>query len=208
MGAKTNSGSNKRFYSLKAKTSDSDPNPYIGRQEKGESGWQIAEKFNSIEGRLISIAHSSYEYQGEQKTKIIIGLDDGHEEMSLEGNFNSLVYSIINSIAGTNNLGNIEINVWLSKEIVNGKNYPKCAVKNDGEKTKWKYDWNNVPKAKNVKVGNKNYKDDSEVVEFWKKEIEGISARIKPNSADNAPPPAQYQSQNTGFEDEDSGLPF
>lgn len=179
MGAKNQTGTRKTFFSLKAKTSDSDPTPYIGRQEKGDAGWHIAEKFNAIEGRLVSIAHSSYEYQGEQKTKIIIGLDDGNEEMSLEGNFNSLVYSILNSLAGTNNLGNIEINVWLSKELVNGKNFPKCAVKNDGDKTTWKYDWNNVPKAKDVKVGNKTYKDDSDVVEFWKKEVEGIAARIK-----------------------------
>lgn len=184
MGASNKSGSNKRFYTLKAKTSDKDPKPFIGLQVKQNDKWGIGETYNNLQGEIISLTHSSYEFEGETKNKFIMTLRDKEGDMQLEGNFNSLAYSLFNSLAGTNNLGDIEISVWLDKEIREGKQYPKLGVKNNGGKTTWKYDWaNDIPKPEKVKVGAKTVTDDSKVVEFWKKVVEEIGMKLNSNKS-------------------------
>ncbi len=177
MGLDNKSGSTKKFLSLKAKTSDTDPTPFIGVNEKTGDTWGITQKYNSISGKLKSIAHDSYEYQGEQKTKIIMVIEDD-VEYQLEANFNSLIYSILNSLAGTKDIGKIEISVWLDPKLVDGKKYAKAALKNNGEKTEWAYKWDEIPKAAKVQVGKKTVMDDSAVIDFWKAEIDKISDRL------------------------------
>lgn len=184
MGAHKNEQSSNLYLKLKAKTSDTDPTPFFGKQEKQGNEYVITEKFNKVDGKIISLETDTYEYQGETKSKFKIILQDADGSKTyIEGNFNSLAYSIFNSLAGTHNLNFIAIEVWLDKEVKNGKQYAQCKVLNDGERTNWKYNWNDVPKPEKVKVGNKTVTDDTKVVEFWTKEAGGVAAKLKIESS-------------------------
>lgn len=184
MGAKNSEQSSITYLKLKAKTSDTDPTPYIGQNEKSGNGWAITKTFNSVDGHLIEIGSESYEYEGETKHKCKMKLrDDDGSITILESNFNNMLYSILNSLAGTQNPELINIDIWLGKSKEGSdKRYAQCAVKNNGEKTAWLYDWNNVPKSRKVQVPGtkKTVTDDSEVIEFWDGVIKAISAKLKP----------------------------
>lgn len=179
MGAKNTQTKRITFLSLKSKTSDTDPTPYFGKQEKKGDSWQITEKFNSVDGYLKSIKHSSYEYEGETKYKCTIEFQDESGEVTVVGcNFNNLLYSILNSLAGIDFLGLVDIRVYSKNAKDGGKVFASAYVQNDGKKTDWKYSYETVPKSEKVKVGNKTVTDDTKVVAFWQKEIDGINSRL------------------------------
>ena len=217
MGATNTAENRTNFYSLKAKTSESDPTPFFGKNEKTNNGWEITEKFNAMDGYLTKIEHSSYEYQGETKTKLKMTLNDADGTInSLESNFNNLVYSLLNSLLGCENIGFVAMNVWLGKSKIGAdgkesKRYPSIGVKNNGIEAKWFYEFNKTPKPDKVKVGAKMVTDDSKVIEFWKKKIEEINGKLSAmpttaspqtnNGGENTPP-----NLDTNF-DNDS-LPF
>jgi hypothetical protein len=210
MGAKQNDSSNITYLKLKAKTSDSDPTPFIGKNEKINGEWVIKEKFNSVDGNLTEIGSETYDYEGETKHKCKMKFIDPDGSISiLESNFNNMLYNVLNSLAGTKKKGKIQIDVWLGKEK-EGKRYASVAVKNNGEKTEWLYDWQNVPKAEKVKVGTKVVSDDSNVVSFWAKVITDINTHIKENAPMVTSEPAStYGLPESDIQpNENSDLPF
>jgi len=183
MGAKNSEQSSITYLKLKAKTSDTDPTPYIGQNEKTGNGWAITKTFNSVDGELEEITSETYEYEGEQKNKCKMKLRDKDGSITiLESNFNNMLYSILNSLAGSPTIGFINIDVWLGKSKGDtDKRYAQCAVKNNGEKTAWLYDWQNVPKPRKVLVPGtkKTVTDDTAVVDFWNGVIKDISEKLK-----------------------------
>jgi hypothetical protein len=193
MGAKNTINSTATYLKLRSKTSDTDNTPFFGKQQKVNAKWEITERFNSVDGKLVSLTHDTYEYEGETKYKCVITLEDfDGTKTVVESNFNNVLYSILNSFANYED-GIIDINLWLSKEK-EGKKYAQGGVNIGGNKLEWKYKFSDLPKAKEVKVGKKTVKDDSEVVEFWCKEIDKIAEKLKhKNVAENnnqeAPPP-------------------
>lgn len=203
MGAKNSENSTTVFLSMKAKTSDTDPTPYIGVNVKEDGQWKIGSKFNAVDGVLHSIKCSEYEYENEVKNKCEITLlDDDGTRCVLSSNFNNLLYSVLNSLASDYVPGKIEINVWLGKENDQGKRYPSAGVKIDGEKLEWKYKPSELPKPKVVPVPGtrKTVTDDTNVIEFWKKVIDDISSRLSPpqegpKSSKQSSVPAQEQAE-------------
>lgn len=182
MGASNSEQSKTNFYALKAKTSDQDPAAYFGHNTKQGDSWAITEKFNTFSGHLTDIKHSTYQYEGETKNKVEFTLKDADGTTNiLSANFSNLTYSLLNSLAGCNP-EKIEMNLSLGKAKVidgkMGKQYPSIWVKNNGEEVKWKYEFAAIPKATDVKVGNKTVKDDTKVVEFWIKVINEIKPKL------------------------------
>lgn len=193
MGAHNSENSKTNFYALKAKTSETDPTPFFGKNTKTGDGWKITETFNSFSGNLVKIEHSTYEHQGETKHKCKMTLKDGEETNTIESNFNNLLYSLLNALASSESLGNILMTLFLGKAKIidgkEGKRYPSIWVKNNGVDLKWKYNFEETPKPKKVKVGGKTVADDSEVVEFWKNVIVteinpnlNLKSEVKPSS--------------------------
>lgn len=220
MGASITAEKRTNFYSLKAKTSEVDPTPFFGKNEKTNNGWEVTDKFNAMDGYLTKIEHSSYEHLGETKTKLKMTLNDADGTVnSLESNFNNLVYSLLNSLLGCENINFIEMNVWLGKSKVGmdgkeSKRYPSIAVKNNGVEAKWFLEYAKTPKPAKVTVGKKTVTDDSEVIEFWKKKIDEINGKLSAmpvsstpqtnNSGENKTPP----NLDTNFDNDNSSLPF
>jgi len=182
MGAKNNEGGSGAMYlSLKAKTSDTDGTPYFGKNEKINGEWTITERYNSVDGYLKNISHSTYEYQGETKHKCKMEFQDKDGSKTfVKSNFNNLLYGILNSFAGTQNFGLIDINVWLGKPREGQeKGFPSSKVTNDGEKTDWGYDFKLLPKPEKVQFKGKTVTDDEQVVKFWTKAINEINEKIQ-----------------------------
>jgi len=182
MGAHNSEQSKTNFYALKAKTSETDPTPFFGKNTKTGNGWEITEKFNSMDGNLIDIEHSSYEFEGETKHKCKLHLQDKDgTRNTIESNFNNLLYSLLNSLSSCDP-GFISMNLSLGKaKIVDGKEgkrYPSIWVKNNGKEIKWKYDATQTPRPEKVKVKTKTVVDDSKVIEFWIKEISDIKTNL------------------------------
>jgi len=188
MGAYNDERSNRAYYSLKAKTSDTDPTPYIGKSEKQGDSWSIAHKYNAIVGWLFDIKHGTYEYEGQVKNKVELFFTDHDEkQFVLSANFNSLTYSLLNSLASCHNPGPgwVDINVWLGKAKVTngvaGKQYPSVALKNNGQKVKWAYLIDEIPKATKETYKGNVIIDDSAVIKFWVHVIDNdIKPRLKP----------------------------
>ena len=180
MGAKNSNHTGATYLKLKAKTSDTDPTPYFGRTEKKDGEWVITDHYNSVDGQLIDISHDTYEYEGEEKNKVQFVLQDPDGSKTIvESNFNNLVYGILNSLAGCDKPGFIDINVWLGKQKEGSeKRYASAAMTNDGQKAGWKYEYASLPQPKKIPVGKKTVTDDSAVVAFW---INVIDNEIKPN---------------------------
>lgn len=179
MGVKNSNQSMTTFVSLKAKTSDTDPSPYFGKNEKKGDAWEITEKFNSVDGHLRDIGYKSYEYEGQTKYKCVMKLVDPDGSVTqLETGFNNLLYGILNSMRGSK-LDFIEIQVWLGKaKEVGAKRYPSGKVLNNGTQLEWQVAHDQLPRPEKIKVKNTVVMDDSEVIEYWKKVIDN---EIKPN---------------------------
>lgn len=188
MGAKQSENSNLNYYSIKAKTDDKDPTPFIGKSTKIDGVWGISEKFDEFDGYLVDIAHDSYEYEGEKKHKVkMTFVDDDGTKNIVESNFNNMLYSFLNSLAGTEAPELIQFNVYLGKAKVNedgtaGKQWASIWVKNNGEDTEWKVPPADLPKPKYVTVPGieKQVMVDTDVVEYWRKVIVEIKATLKP----------------------------
>ncbi len=190
MGAKQSENSNTNYYSIKAKTDDKDPTPFIGKVTKSENGWGISEKFDEFDGYLVDIEHGTYEYEGETKHKCKMTFfdTDGTRNM-LESNFNNLFYSLLNSLAGCESPELIQLNVYLGKAKAKedgtmGKQWASVLVKNNGEDTEWKIPPADMPRPKKVAVPNtdKTVDDDSEVIAFWQKIVLDIKGTLKPST--------------------------
>lgn len=175
MGAKNTANKSVTYLKLKAKTSETDLTPVFAKQEKEDGHYVITETFNSVDGYLKEITSETYEYEGETKHKCKMKFaDKGGEITFVESNFNNLLYGILNSFLGAP-MGFVEIQVWLSKERDNGKRYASAAVKNNGQKTEWKFKIDELPKPQKVgEVKGKAIYDDSNVIEFWVEKIKEI----------------------------------
>lgn len=181
MGAKNSTNESVTYLKLRAKTSDTDPTPFFGKNEKKGDHYEMTEKFDAVDGNLVEITHESYDFEGEKKYKCKMKLrDEDGSTTILEANFNNLLYSILNALAGVTP-GLIDLRVYLGKGKDGGKQYPGVVTRNNGEQIKWKYDWNDLPKAEKIPIGTtgKTYLDDSNIIKFWQKEIEAINSVLK-----------------------------
>ena len=177
-------GGNAKFYALRAKTDDKDPSPFIGRSEKTPAGWEITSKTDAFDGHLREITHESYETkQHGIKYKCKMKFMDADGSMNyLDSNFNNLLYSVLNSLAGVKAPDKVEINVYLGK-LKEGadRRWPSAKVLNNGKDAPWLYQPEDLPKPVKTMVGSQTVYDDSEPIRFWQKEIENINARLPKN---------------------------
>ena len=212
MGAK-NSNRNFNFFSLKAKTGDNDNTPYFGKSEKVGGKYEIADTFDTMEGKLAGIKHGTYEYEGQTKHKVEFKFVDDDGTINVVGaNFNYLTYTILNQLCGAEKYGLVSIMVWLGKPNNEGKRFPAVWTQNDGETLKSTIKKESIPKATAVQAGNKTVWDDEKVIEFWIRVInDGIAPKLpdwesKPEQPkQEAPTEVPPTSQGEQVEDD---LPF
>ena len=202
MGAKNSTQSNITYLKLRSKTSESDPTPFFGRNEKKGDAWVLTETFNTVDGRLVSIESDSYEYEGEKKWKCKMKFTDpdGSQTM-VESNFNNLLYSLINSLLSAESYDDVLIQVWLGKGKEGGKQYPNCGLVINGEKVGWKIAWEDQPKPTSEMFKGKKITDDTNVITFWKEKILELNSRLagKTISAETQEPPPEVEKDDLPF---------
>jgi hypothetical protein len=129
---------------------------------------------NGISGNLVAVMDKTYKHNGDEVPQACIVLEDPDEEETyfLSFGISMIGTNIINSIAGCNEIGKISISLWNDKET----GYAKVFVKNNGEKTEWAYQWDELKdKVSYTKVKEKgkmvDKRDDWDLKQFMLKDV-------------------------------------
>lgn len=191
MGAKNNNSSNKQYYKLKEDKRDGSQTKgqfVFFKQAKNGDSWGDSEEYNAMSGHLKDISISSFEWQGKTKEMLNIDLlddEDNETQINISLGFDTITaQNIINTLAGEPIIGIIEFSAGKPSEY-KGKSYPTLYIKNQGQKTKWKYSKENnnlelVPKITSFTDddGNTIKKGTKVASEFWKKELDLVKAKL------------------------------
>lgn len=171
-------------------------NAFFGMSEKVDGKWQTTQRFDTVEGVLTSIATGEFTYNNDtKKTLKMVFTDNSGERVQVESTFTFLAYNVINTLYGCQDLSKqIRIKLYVRR---GDKDSPAAYIECGGERASWAFEPSQLPKAARVTVGKKEVIDDSEVVDFYEKLVNEISARLsktpkpviqeeQPVKADNA----------------------
>src|ERR1700748_816781 len=98
MGASNSSSQNLKFYSLKAKASDSETPAFV-HTEKVNGTWTETGRYDTISGRLDGAEIKQKEYQGVKFNVFSLTISDDQETSKVELTHNSITHNLINSLA-------------------------------------------------------------------------------------------------------------
>ena len=162
----------KRGESARIEFSVKDPDnegQYI--QEGHESG---------ISGKLVGVIDKSYTHEGDEVPQAGLILEDekAGEVYFLSFGISMVGVNIINSLAGCNELGNVDISIWNDKTT----DYAKVYVRNNGEKTEWAYPWEELKDKityTDVKGKDKPVRDDWDLKQFMLKDVLMVEVKDK-----------------------------
>jgi hypothetical protein len=175
---------------------------FFGKQQKIDGKWGVTDRYTSVAGRLVSIEHVVTTYKDSETNSLRLVIEDENGLYQVEGAFNSLVYSIINTLASLDNFnGELSINLYVNKS-----NYPASYITIDGERVSWKYDLAQIPKVEYVQVGKKEIADSSKVEEFYIKVISDIRNNL--GELPISTPAPSKKEEDLSFEVQDDDLPF
>lgn len=167
MGFSNNAGENMTFVKLRSPKKGETTPPVFVIKGKGEDGkWEDKETHNSFSGYLMDIETKDFEFQGNPGTTLITKWkDNSGATFQIEQNFKiGISRSLINSLAGIDNFGEIAMSLYTNK-----KGYASIWVKNDGQDVNWHTKVEDLPKPeplKNKKGEIISY-DDSDATEFY-----------------------------------------
>lgn len=152
-------------------------NAFFGMSEKVEGKWQTTQRFDTVEGVLTSIATGEFTYNNDtKKTLKMVFTDNSGERVQVESTFTFLAYNVINTLYGCQDLSKqIRIKLYVRR---GDKDSPAAYIECGGERASWAFEPSQLPKAARVTVGKKEVIDDSEVVDFYEKLVNEISARL------------------------------
>jgi hypothetical protein len=173
---------------------------------------------SGISGKLVGVVDKSYKHEDNEVAQGQLILEDEEEGEVYFFSFGiSMVgVNIINSIAGCNEPGVIDISVWNDKET----GYAKVFVRNNGEKTEWAYDWKDelstkIKYTETTKRGKPfTERDDWELKQFMLKDVlmTEIAEKLPKREKAEGPVVAQQESatqqETPPSEEEDDKLPF
>lgn len=150
------------------KTEKGEPlKPVWIRQGKVGGEWKGVEEVNTIFGTIVGIEYYTYLYKGETKHAVKIKIKDSTGATdNISCGFNNVTYNILNTMAGSDLSKEFQMKLWVREK--DDDRFASVSITVGGEKGTWMYKPEDQPKAKNVPVGNKTYKDDSLVIEFWR----------------------------------------
>jgi hypothetical protein len=154
-----------------------DVNAFFGMSEKVDGKWQTTQRFDTVEGLLVSVTVGEFVYQNDtKKTLKLVFTDESGERIQVESSFTLLTYNVINTLYGCNFEKPIKIKLYVKKGT--DKNMAAAYIENGGERASWAYEPSQLPKPHKVTVGKKEVIDDSEVIEFYERLAQDISIRV------------------------------
>jgi len=174
----TNTGSEQLDYlKLNAKTSETE-SPFFSLQKKIDGKWQAESTFNQISGYLIGVSRREGDYQGSPIYSVRLRfVDDKDTEkvFQVEATYNSLTYTILNSLMSAEKSEPLMIRVYARPSKTYDKIYPAAYIEASGNRLEWFYPISELPRAIEHTVGRKTVIDDTEVVEFFHGVVDSLA---------------------------------
>jgi len=224
MGASNSATKSMKFYSLKAKASETET-PNFALTEKVNEKWQITNNFDTMTGYLNSAEIKEKEYQGAKFNVFVLEIQDDNETSKVEMTHNSVTHSLINSLASDCNTLD-EYSFTVKKKQTKGKDGKSywngtCYINIKGrtESLKWSIDPQSAPRKEPVQgpdgkpfmLQGKQVWDDSKVRAFWEDifnaKIVSVLGKSAPSVKVAAAAPATQESNNNAADIADD-LPF
>lgn len=148
--ARGEQASNKTYFKIGYENNDKDNGkPFFGEQKKINDKWESVTKDTFLEGHLMAIKKSSYDYRGKPQYTFEMLINGGDENYALQMNYGFFTRSILNSLATIENFGATKIKMEIYR---NKDGFISVAVKNttndpDGERTDWLMPHTDLPKT-------------------------------------------------------------
>lgn len=157
------------------------------KQVKTSDKWGDGETFDTLSGEVVKVETKDYEYQGEKKKALVVGIEDGIDYFEFSLGFRAMTaQGILNTLAGNNPM-KLYFVCGRPKES-NGKYYPTLYINKDGgtneeKRTAWKYAPAQLPKVttETDEDGNKIKKGVKAADEFWLNVVSEIQQKLKGN---------------------------
>ncbi len=147
--ARGKSDNNKIYFKLQYENNDKDNGrPFFAEQKKVDGVWKGVTQDEYIEGKVLSVASSSYEYKKKTQYTYCLVMEDGEEVYSIEFGYGYFSRSILNSIASIKDLGDAVIRLEVYR---NRDGFVNVAVKRDGDRTDWALEAKSLPKSEDEK---------------------------------------------------------
>lgn len=127
--------SNKTYFKVAYENNNKDKGqPFFAEQKKVGDEWKGISEDTFLEGKIVGISNSSYEYKGEKQHVFELIINGGEENYALQLNYGYFTRSILNSIAPITDLANTELRLEIYR---NKEGYTTVAVKANGDRTDW-----------------------------------------------------------------------
>jgi hypothetical protein len=174
-----------------------DVNAFFGMSEKVDGKWQTTQRFDTVEGFLISATVGEFVYQNDtKKTLKLVFTDESGERVQVESSFTLLTYNVINALYNCDFDKPIKIKLYVKKGAE--KNMAAAYIENGGARASWAYEPSQLPKPHKVMVGKKEVIDDSDVIEFYERLAQEISNRVSELAKKQHTPPSLPEQEMKG----------
>jgi len=209
MGLSNESNNSKVLCSMKVveDTIDKTKKGFFITKHKVEGKWVEKEKFTKLTAEPFDIELGSYQWQNAPVDTVTMQLMDGVEKIQLEFNLDSgLSRALLNTLLGEEHIGTFAMSLYTNKA-----GYPSLGVENDGQKTNWKYKFEQFPAVtknkKGVVIENDAY------LEFMRQMVRDIKKKLSGKQPAVSAPKEKGndwsdQIKEPAGEKDDSGLPF
>jgi len=119
-------------------------------------------EFTQYEGYLKNVKFDNYPWEGEEvKQVVFVCVDPDGDETWIKTTYTGVMRSMVNAFAGKK-LGLLSIRLYSTTK--DGKDRANVYIESDGEKLSWKYQIDELPEMKEIKIpGKKSIWDTSEL---------------------------------------------
>lgn len=196
-----NFGPNTKVYFAKLKTKDLPAPVWEIKKKEGETLTIVADAAKFVSGNLVGIANKEAKFEKKTIKSVTATFYDPKEDMAIYVSIphTYLGRNILNSLLSLTSFGNVGIEVYQSKPKPDPKNpgqmrpsYASSAVKQNGNLVYGKFKNEELPKIPKVKVGDQLFSDDTEITQFFIKQVEELAKQVKAAS------PAGVSAAGTG----------
>lgn len=166
-------GGKKTFASMKVIKEEKETVPYFIIKDKIDGVWKETDRYKNLDNIVpVDVVLDSYPWGNDIIDTVKLQLLNGQEKIQLEFNLdNSLSRNLLNSLLGESKIGLLNISLYVSK-----KGHPSIGIKNDGQKTTWKYPFEAFPVVEKTKKG--AVIDNSEYLLFLKEMVKDLKVKL------------------------------
>ena len=184
MALGTNQYSSGKLFVLKLRTKDNDKKdvpPYFEVSAKNEETgkYTVVNQVKDVTGDLVDIQLNEREWEDQtyHEVKLFLADEKTQEKYMVDLRLNLLSRNIFNTLLALETFENLQFDLY-QRKAENGKVYPAVSVKQNGERTNWKYTLDEVPKIETAVVGKKKVTDSTALDEFYVQKLTELKAKV------------------------------